>query len=165
MTKPGSGLILTLFLSAAMLPGCGGDQANTADRPPATGQTQISNSDTAKTNVEELGMLVHVPYNVEDIVWKQDPSNKSIVAVFRLSHEDSSKLVAGAEKSGPGRAISLPVETWYPDELIAQGEMSGDSTLKGTALPASMFYQDPYNTGRITRVEGIDYFVLEISPK
>ena len=164
MNIPGSGIILTLFLSAAMLSGCGEGPANAVNSAPVT-NSQAANSDIAKSNVEELGMLIHVPYEVADIVWKQDPANKSIVAVFSFSPDDAAKLVAEAEKAGPGRAVSLPVETWYPDELIAQGEMSGDSTLKGTALPADMFFQEPYNSGRLTRVEGVDYFILEISPK
>ena len=164
MNIPGSGIILTLFLSVAMLSACGDGQNNAVNRTSTT-NPQASNSNVAKSNVEELGMLVHVPYEVEDIVWKQDPTDRNIVAVFRFSEQDAAKLVAEAEKAGPGHTVSIPVETWYPDELIAQGEMSGDSSLKGTALPANMFFQEPYSTGRIIRVEGVDYFILEISAK
>lgn len=164
MNIPGSGIILTLFLSVAMLSACGDGQNNAVNRTSTT-NPQASNSNVARSNVEELGMLVHVPYEVEDIVWKQDPTDRNIVAVFRFSEQDAAKLVAEAEKAGPGRAVSIPVETWFPDELIAQGEMSGDSSLKGTALPANMFFQEPYSAGRIIRVEGMDYFILEISAK
>ena len=147
-----------------MLSGCDDGQSNAANGTAAV-NLQASNSDAPKSNVEELSMLVHVPYEAEDIVWKQDPITRNIVAVFRFSQEDASKLVAEAGRAGSGKAVSVPVEAWYPDELVAQGEMSGDSTLKGTTFPANMFFQEPYNMGRITRVEGVDYFILEISAK
>jgi hypothetical protein len=163
MKIPLTGVILASFYTLLMLSGCGGSlNSNNSLQPNhATAPT----AKAPKSNVEELSMLVRVPYEAEDIVWEQDSSTRNIVAVFRFSPEDAKKLVAEAEGSGPGRPVSIPVETWYPDELIAQGEMSGDSTLKGIAYPANAFFQESYKTGRITRVEGVDYFVLEVSPK
>lgn len=155
--------ILTLVLFGALTAGCGGSE-NAASKP-AIQPTPSSNSNSEKSNVEELSMMVRVPYEAEDIVWKQDPSTRNITAVFRFSPADAGKLVAEAEKDGPARVVSLPVESWYPEELIAQGEVSGDSTLKGTAYSASAFFQEPYKAGRISRIDGSEYFILEVSPK
>ncbi len=163
MIKAFYGIILASFFSASLLSACGGSQ-NTNSRSVAN-RTPAANSNSAKSNVEELGMMVRVPYKTEDIVWKQDPSTRHIVAVFRFSTKDADELVAEAEKSGPAHPASLPVESWFPEELIAQGEVSGDSTLKATAYPATAFFQEPYTTGRISRVDGVDYFILELSPK
>jgi hypothetical protein len=164
MKIPFIGVILASFYTVLMLSGCGGS-VNSNNSPEPNRANASASTKAAKSNVEELSMLVRVPYEAEDIVWEQDPSTRNIVAVFRFSPEDAKKLVAEAEGSGPGKPVSIPVETWYPDELIAQGEMSGDSTLKGTAYSANAFFQEPYKTGRITRVEDVDYFVLEVSPK
>jgi hypothetical protein len=164
MATSAGGTIITLFLSAFILSACGNGPGN-ANISQVSNSSANSNTNSAKSNVEELSLLVRVPYEAEDIVWKQDPGTRHIVAVFRFSAEDADRLVAEASAVGPGRGLAIPVETWYPEELIAQGEMSGDSTLKGTAYPANAFFQEPYETGRITRVEGTDYFVLEVSTK
>ncbi len=110
-------------------------------------------------------MLIQVPYEADDIVWKQDASTQNIVAVFRFAPEDADKLAADAEIFGPGLPVSLPVEHWFPDELIAQAETSGDGTVKGISYAANAFFQAPYSSGKVTRIEGVDYFIVEISPK
>jgi hypothetical protein len=43
--------------------------------------------------------------------------------------------------------------------------MSGDDSLNGVAYAADSFYQEPFTSGRIVRVDGTDYFVLELSAK
>ena len=160
------GVILALFLSAATLTACV-DGTKNANAPgpssPANNSAAIANS--PNTNVEELGMLVNIPYQTEDIVWKEDGAKKRLIAVIRFSPADSNKIVTEAEKNGPPTNTEIAVENWFPDELTAQGEMSGDSTLKGLAYPANAFFLEPYTAGRITRIEGGDYFVLELSTK
>ena len=160
-----SGIILTLFISLSLISGCGSEaNSNRSNSAPPANQPK-DNPNAAKTNVEELGLLVNVPYDAEDIVWKENAARNKVTAVFRFSTADANKLVAEAEKFGPGENVSVPVETWFPDELTAQGDMSGDSALKGVAYPANAFYQEPYNKGKITRIEGGDYFVLELTSK
>lgn len=158
------GVILALFLSAATLTACVGGSGN-ANLPASTSTANgpAANANAAKTNVEELGLLVNVPYQPEDIVWKEDSAKKRIVAVMRFSTADSDKIVEEASKSGAVNSVEIAVESWFPDELVAQGEMSGDSALKGFAYPANAFFLAPYTVGKITRIEGSDYFVLELS--
>ena len=130
-----------------------------------TNTIAVPAANAAKTNIEELGLYVKVPYETEDIVWKEFPANKRLTAALRFSSADANKLVEEARGFGPVENVSLPVEPWFPDELIAQGEMSGDSALRGQAYVANSFFQEPYTAGRVIRIEGTDYFILEVSAK
>ncbi len=164
-----SNVVLAACLIGAMLTACvGGNKnanTNSTSNTSNASNSLAENANTAKTNVEELGLLINVPYVAEDIAWKEDAAHKKVMAVFRFLREDANKIVAEAEKYGAAENVSVAVETWFPDELIAQGEMSGDNALRGTAYPADGFYLEPYTTGKITRIEGGDYFVLELSAK
>src|SRR5690348_11928067 len=62
--------LLTLLTVVLLADACGGGTHST-DQAVAANNIQ-ENSNAAKTNVEELGMLVNVPYEAEDIVWKED---------------------------------------------------------------------------------------------
>ena len=143
---------------------CGG-AGNTANSQIATpsGPSTIVNANAAGSNVEELGVIVNVPYAAEDVVWKQSPDKKKVLAVLRFSDADSNKLVAEAQLLGPPSAVAIPSESWFPEELVAQSDVSGDSALKGTAYPANQFFLEPFTKGRITRVNETDYFVLELT--
>jgi len=156
--------ILSLFVACAALSGCvAGTDEKANSRPPSVVGSGDENAAAPKTNVEELGLLVNVPYETEDVVWKESSSAKKLVAVLLFTKETANRVVADAVARGPGQPVTLAVETWFPDELIAQGEMSGDAAIRGTAYPANAFFNDRYKTGRITRVEGGDHFVLEVS--
>ena len=163
-----SGLILALFLGCISLAACVGgiqDNNNTRSNSGETAPAADVNANVAKTNVEELGMLVNVPYESEEAFWKEDPASKKVIAVLRFPKPESNRLITDAEKIGPPREVSITPETWFPPELIAQSETSGDDLLKGQAYPANSFFQPPYNEGRITRIENTDYFVLELNAK
>ena len=110
-------------------------------------------------------MSVNVPYEAEDIVWKESTDRKEIIAVLRFSPEDADRIVADAAPRLVTQNVSLSSESWFPAELIAQAEMSGDDSLSGVAYAADGFFQEPYTSGRIVRVDGTDYFVLELSAK
>ena len=154
------GMFMLLALVVAAFAGCGAAGNSNA---PKVANRPVENSNAARTNVEELGVLVKVPYATEDIVWKEYPAKKKIIAIMRFSAVDANKIVA--EAGGTPENTGIAVESWFPEELIAQTEMSGDNALKGVSYPATAFYQDPYTVGKITRVEGSDYFILEVLAK
>jgi hypothetical protein len=161
-------VVLSLCILPFLLQACGGggDNRNINTSPAATAPSSNSeNSNTAKTNVEELGIFINVPYEAIDVVWKEYPASKQVVAVLRFSPEDANKIVTEAAKLGPPQSVSVATQAWFPDELIAQSDMSGDSALKGLSYRADAFYQEPYTNGKMTRIEGSDYFVLEMSAK
>jgi len=159
-------VILALFLLTLSFAACGGRSDKANSREAANVPTNSNeNPNAPKTNVEELGVLVNVPYEAEDIVWKDTASHKKLIAVLRFSTINCDKIVADAEKYRKPEAVTIENETWFPDDLIAQGDMSGDDTLKGVSYGANAFLQDPFNEGRIVRIEGTNYFVLEATAK
>lgn len=157
MTKE---IALLIIASSALTLSCGSSGENS--NAPAVARPAAANEERqAKTNAEELGLLVKMPYETEDIAWKTYGSNKRILAAMRLSSADADRVVADA--GGIGEAASVQAEPWFPEELTAQSEMSGDGALKGTAYPATAFFQPPYSTGRVVRVSGTDYVILDVS--
>ena len=156
---------LALFLFLVILTACGGNEANSNSKGSTGSDGNGENAPVAKTNVEELGMLVNVPYESEDVVWMDFPKQKKIVAVLRFSQAEASRLTVDAEKIRPAQPTTITSEKWFPPELIAQGNLTGDDTLKGRSYAANAFFQDQYNDGRITRIEDTDYFILELSAK
>jgi hypothetical protein len=158
------GALLPILVFVCLASACGAaregsNQTSSAANYPA------ENTNVAKSNVEELGMLVNVPYEAEDIVWKEDAAHKRLIAVLRFSSADADKVVAEALPHGTPQQVTLSSETWFPAELIAQSDMTGDNLLHATAYAGDAFYQEPYTSGRVLRVEGTDYFVLELSKK
>jgi len=164
MTTPRTRLILTLLLSTISLVACGGTgmDANSAS---GSNTQQAANSNSVKTNVEELGMLINVPYESDEVFWKDDAAHKKLVAVLKFPPNESSRLIADAEKIRASQNVSISPESWFPPELVAQSDMAGDDTLKGRSYAANAFFQDQYNDGRIVQIDSTDYFVLELTAK
>ena len=159
-------VILALLLLTILLTACGGGSKNGNSKIPSnSANTGNENANAPKTNVEELGILVNVPYVAEDIVWKENVTHKKLIAVLRFSAVDCEKIVADAAKYSKPGSVTVENETWFPDDLIALGDMSGDDTLKGISYSADTFLQDPFNEGRLVRIEGTNYFVLEATAK
>ena len=155
--------VLIILLALEIIPSCSSRNENTN-----IANTSASNaSNTAQTgpkdNIEELGMLVRLPFVPEEVAWEEKPDQKKLVAVLRFSPENAVKMAAEVAKNGPASADTLTVESWYPNELIAQGELTGESTVKGRSYPAEPFLNPPYTKGKITHVENTDYFILQIS--
>jgi hypothetical protein len=161
MTKAVVFLALTFVMST--FAGCAGTANTSADavEPVET----AANTNKANTNVEELGVLINVPYESEEASWKQDTKHKKVIAVLRFSESEAGRLVDDASKIASAQDANISTETWFPPELIAQSGISGEDTLKGKAYPADAFFQEPFSSGRITRIENTDYFVLELTAK
>jgi len=154
----------SIVMIAALSIACGSPEKKSANSPLATNQTN-ENFNTARSNVEELRLVATIPYEAEDVAWKEDKANKKLVAVLRFAAADSAKIVAEAERIKPPEAAAVSSEPWFPPELIAQSEMSGDDILRGKVYAADQFFLDQYSTGRIIRIENTDYFVLELAAK
>jgi len=149
--------------------------ANTAN--PATNSANSNSANAVKDDVDELEMVVKLPFHPEEAVWREEnlaktgdnrvpaPTDKKLVAVLLFSKENADKIVAQAEKYKPAASETINTESWFPNELKAQSQLSGDETIKGSSYPANDFYNVPYSDGKITRIEGTDYFVLELFAK
>lgn len=169
--------ILIALALAGYLAGCAADESGNENAQNAVVKAN-SNANVAKDNVEELETTVKLPFHPEEVVWREEallknesekrlpaPNERKLTAVVKFKMEDADKIVAQAEKYKPGSPAAMNAESWYPAELVALTQMSGDETLKGTAYPANDFYQTPYTDGRLTRVENSNYFVLELYSK
>lgn len=165
-------IILSLIFLGQLAGACSSSAVNNSNLPQnkANQNSQRASSD----KVEELGLLVVLPLEPEETVFREDPAissdgsqqyTKKLTAVLKYSAADAEKLSALIEKSSPPLSATVGTETWFPAELIAQSDLSGDDTLKGDSFAATDFYQAPYTEGKITRVEGGNYFVLELFSK
>lgn len=152
-----------IFFSACS----GGEIANTssnANRGNAA-NTFNKNTSAASDDVEELGKIIKLPVVPEEATWRElseGAKRKKIIAVLRFAPADAQNLVAQAEKYSPAKTESIGVESWFPAELVAQSQLSGDETVKATTYAANDFFQNSYNSGRFSRIEETSYFVLEI---
>lgn len=169
--------IFTALLIAALFTACGSNNANNSNVNSVNRTANSNSANAIKDDVEELEMLVKMPFRPLEAVWREDilgktgdsrvpaPTDKKLTAVLRFSKEDAAKVTAQAEKYKAAAPETINTEKWFPAELIAQSQTSGDETLKGSSYPADDFFNAPYTTGKITRVDGTDYFVLELFAK
>jgi hypothetical protein len=140
------GIILALFLCAATLQSCGsmadGNVSNTGNKS-TSANSQDDNSNSPKSNAEELGLLINLSYDTDESLWKEDAANKKLTAVLRFTPADANTVVSQAEKIRAPQEVEIATETWFPGELIAQSELSGDGNLKGRSYAANDFFQEP----------------------
>ncbi len=113
----------------------------------------------------------------EEATWREDNLNaqasgesksaaqerKKLTAVLRFNDDAAAKIVAQTENNKTAKASEVEAEDWFPAELVAQSQLSGDETLKGSTFPADDFFQPPYAKGNITRINNTNYFVLELT--
>lgn len=116
----------------------------------------------AKDNIHEFADLVQLPFEPEEVAWNEQPG-KGLTAVVRFSAEDAERMTADLARSGQPAAETVTVESWFPAELLAQSDLTGESAVKGQSFSAASFLKPPYTSGKIIRVEGTDYFILQIS--
>ena len=155
--------VLIILVALQILTSCSSPNANSNVANASAANASNTAQTGPKDNIEELGMLVRLPFVPEEVAWEEKPDQKKLVAVLRFSPENAAKMAAEVAKNGQPSADTLTVESWYPNELIAQGELTGESTVKGRSYPAEPFLNPPYTKGKITHVENTDYFILQIS--
>ncbi len=167
-----------LFLMIFLINGCREDGiGNNADTLAANDQSAITKNDNAnisKDDVEALDKVINLPIQPEEATWREDSldrqnnnlpvsKGKKLTGVLKFSAEDAQKLVEQVDKTKPAFASDVDAESWFPPELIAKSQESGDENLKGTSYAADDFLREPYKNGKITRINDTDYFVLELT--
>jgi len=137
---------------------------------------------TASDDPEELAKTVKLPLTPEEVLWMPDasvkisgagvntlsansvsPGGKRLIAVLKFSDIDSEALISQVSKIEPAKDVTLEPEDWFPAELIAESETTGDQSLKGKQYDARDFAQAPYIKGRLVKLEQPGYFVLEMT--
>lgn len=146
---------------------------NASSRSSSNQSNANSASSPAKDDVSELLTIIRLPEVPEEAVWKEEilgkadnsapgPTDRKIIAVLKYDNETAAKVVAQIEKNKNPEPAEIGAENWFPEELIAQSQISGNEMLKGTTYGANDFFNMPYGNGKITRVENTNYFVLEL---
>ncbi|MEP6904061.1 MAG: hypothetical protein ABJA66_20230 [Actinomycetota bacterium] len=169
-------IFVAFFFSACPSNNGKTDNGNSPNRT-ANSANSINSANAVKDDIDELEMTIKIPFHPEEAVWREEmqaetgdgrvpaPTDKKLVAVLRFLKEDAEKIAAQAVRYKPAQPETISTENWFPAELIAQSRTSGDGTLKGASYAANDFFNTPYNDGKITRIEGTNYFVLELYAK
>lgn len=168
-------LICTLMLLTVS---CGGPDVDEGQvnklRPEVNDNVNINvdpNANVAEDNETELNNLVNLPFDPVENLYREDtqtdPSGnntpapaRQLTAVLKFSDEDTEKLIEKLTSDGEGFESKIDSEPWFPAELIAKSQTSGDESIKGTGYKADLFYKPPFNSGSLTRVNDTNYFVL-----
>ncbi len=166
---------LLIFLTGLLLISACSNGENTNRVSNQTAEKNANTLATAKTDPAELGKIINLPIMPEEADWREElltkqtaanqtsgANNRRLIAVLFFKPEDARKLVELVEKYKAAEAVELESETWFPAELIAQSQTSGNDTIKGAAYAVNDFVQPPYSSGRLTHIVETDYFVLEL---
>ncbi|MDQ3063304.1 MAG: hypothetical protein M3R14_10685 [Acidobacteriota bacterium] len=161
-------LILSLALSIFLLNACAGNE--TANTNSLASNVNSKTEVVAKDDIEELGKIIKLAFVPEEATYSEInlndrnsvPNQKKLVAVLKFSAENANQIVAQAEKYNPPAPADIDAENWFPPELVAKSQETGDEFLKGAAYAANDFLQSPYINGRLTRINDTNYFVLEL---
>ena len=172
-------LFPVLLLISFLIAGCGEDENTNNAKVSATNeQSAIVKNDNAnvfKDNIEELDKIINLPIIPVEATWREDNldkqnnnnlpvlNGKKLTVVLKFSAEDAQKIVEKIDKTKPVFASDVDAESWFPPELIAKSQESGDENLKGTSYAADNFLLEPYRNGKITRINDTDFFVLELT--
>ena len=163
MTRLKFGLIVASLLFASTLSSCSrSDPSNSNAAGNAANQTSANSQKTSNDSAEELETLVQIPFEPEEVTWRQTETGgrKRIVAVLLLT-ADAHRLMTSKHTSTPVD-VQVNVEQWFPVELITMGESSGEMTIAGRSFPANEFYQDPFNAGSVVFIPETNYVVLDL---
>lgn len=178
MNSPNRILTKTAITSILLITGlfgfsCRGLNSDNANSNNSAQTNANSANNPAKDDVAELLTIVRLPEVPEEVVWREEtlgknndrapgPNDRKLVAVLKYDAETAALLVTQIEKSKKPEQSEIGAENWFPEELIAQSQISGNEMLKGTTYGANDFFNMPYGNGKITRVENTNYFVLEL---
>ncbi len=167
-----------LFIIAVLVGACAENQTGNGNSA-ASNANQTANSSVeiiAQDNIEDLDKIIKLPFTPLEATYSEiepnninaapqvpGPNEKRFVGVLKFSPEDAARIVADAEKYKPPTPSDIDAETWFPPELIAKSQETGDEYLKGVEYAANDFILPPYLNGKLTRLNNTDYFVLELT--
>ncbi len=167
-------LILSLLIFSGA---CAEDE--TADQNANAANKNLTNSTpaniVAKDDVDELGKIIKLPFTPEEATYYEfnladknseprvpAPTDRKLVAVLLFNEANANQIAAAAQKIKQPTPADIDAEVWFPPELVAKSQETGDSALKGVEYAANDFLQTPYTKGRLMRINDTNYFVLEL---
>lgn len=170
-------IFLTVVLVSTACVGNENTNANQTARNINKSEKVNNNASVVKDDVAELSRIINLPFEPDETssVWREivlnpqsnsdrvpGPTDVKLIAVLKFKPEDAVEIVKKAETYKPSVPVSLDAENWFPAELIAKSQASGDETIKGNSYAANDFLKSPYTDGKLTRIVDTDYFVLEL---
>lgn len=169
MLVPRPLLSLTVIATMIFVAACGSTKTQSNART-NTNAVSNANSSAPKDNIEELESMIRIPFHPEDAIWKEDqeygPDKKrKLTIVLKFKTDEANKIVESLSKSGPGQPVEIESEDWFSPELVAKSQESGNETVKGTSYAATDFTQSPFTEGRASRIQGTDFFIVELFAK
>jgi hypothetical protein len=158
---------LAIIFALSLSFGCDGLQPGEKTQKATMPKITVSEP---KDDIDEFEKMVRLPYYPEDVTWQETTVESSpegngtkIRAILLFKQEEFEKLMALPDKQTSSGTIELEAENWFPDELVARSDFSGDRVLKGIIYPADSYLAAPYIKGRLLLLEGTDFFILEVS--
>ncbi len=163
-------IFLSIFFNA-----CNGNNlpsdanSNSADSAP---KANVNANNSVKDTFAEFTQYVSINTEPDEIVWREDKigqadnsanGKRKINAVLRFLPEDTPKFYERLTAAGNGKPAVLETEDWYPAELIAQSQISGDGTVKGTSFVVQDLPIAPFTQAVVTRIENSEYFIIELT--
>lgn len=128
-----------------------------------------------KTDVEGLEKKINLPFRPVEVKWVEEfmdnseglvpgPSDYRLTALLKYDSETAERLVkqisADADTQPLGNTDS---QDWFFDEVKSKIQTKdGRTYLEGTEYPPEAFFRPPYNNGKIIRLNGTNYFVLNL---
>ena len=165
---------ILLLISAIIISGCYSDYSTTKTDENRQNPENL-NVEPAKDDPVELGNVINLNTEPKELVYKEiklgkqdstdrlpGPTDKKFVAVLKFSPEETEKIIERAKKYREPVAVEIDAENWFPAELVAQSQNSGDESLKGKTYAATDFLKTPYTDGKLIRIENSDYLILEL---
>lgn len=170
--KFSAGFLILIF--ASFFVACGGSGNSNANQTAANNQVNSgdANSNAPSEDLMELINKVRLPELPEENVWREEISGdqttggkarRKITVVLKYTPEGSARLVSLIAARQPVAEAEIGTEDWFPEELIAQSQISGNESLKVDSYAANDFFNEPYSQGKLSRVRGTGYFILELS--
>lgn len=174
-------LIFSFVLVVLFFTACGVAENDNSQNSEIKSISENNNAKSARDETLDLGKIINLPFTPEETVFREDDltsqsnsnekdakpiiTGKKLTAVLQFTEEDTEQIVAQAEKIKPPVPFELAPESWFPPELIAASQATGDEMIKGKTYAADAFYKPPYIKGKLTRINDTDYFVLELFSK
>jgi hypothetical protein len=164
-------LIILALLVSLFAGSCTDSRDANSNNGNQAGNVNAKHSNPVKDNAEELAALIKLPVlpeekNDERVEWREETVNqkgRKLTAIIKYNEANTAQIIALAEKHKPAVPVELGVEDWYPEELTAQTQLSGNESLKATAYAANDFVNPPYSHGRLVRINESNFFVLELT--
>jgi hypothetical protein len=155
---------ITLVLFISFVTACSActsvPDANSNSNSNTANLANASNSNKTNDSLEDLRSLIQVPFEPEEVTWRQTDDNKRLFAVLLYIPAEHKTLVS--KFTGAGTPVQVNVEQWFPTELTTMGETSGEMTIEGKAFPATEFYNPPYVAGNAILIPETNYVILDL---